>query len=91
MRARERIFGERPHRVLWTFIRGRTQPIEGRWFWTRFLDAATVVSLRLGPARAGRCLFGRPALAWALVLAWAAVPCWLLASVAGHLLTVFEP
>lgn len=82
----------RPHRALWGFVRGRSHGVEARWFWSRFLDAATVVATRWTPWPPARCpVLGRPASAWLLVLVWAAVPAWLLLSVLRHLGAVIGP
>jgi len=74
----------RPHRAIWAFVRGDRR-IEARWFWSRFLDAATIVGSRrawgVGRAR----VFGRPLAAWLLAALWLAVPLLLLGSVFGHL------
>jgi len=84
MPGRERPWRTRPHRALWRLLPSGGPRIG--WFWSRFLEAASVVVVRWAPrSLADRTLLGRPAGVWLLVVAWAMVPVWLMLGVARHL------
>lgn len=88
MRVASSLWGGRPHRVLWGFIRGETARVDTRWFWSRFLAAATLLAARWWPSTKRRGIpLGRGVATVVLVALWVGVPLLLLGAVARDLAT----